>query len=136
MYKHHTTVQVRTNDLDMFGHVNNAVFLSYLEVGRVAYLIQLFGSLALPQPFVVRRVELDFLAQILFGAVVTVETRVARIGNSSLSFSQRILADGQEAARAVVVAVALHDGRPAPLQEEMRAPIRAFDAPEELGAAG
>jgi acyl-CoA thioester hydrolase len=115
----------------MFGHVNNAVFLSYLEIGRVDYLTRVYGTPWLSQPVVVRRIEIDYREQITLEAETRVETRVSHLGRSSLTFVQRIWHGEREAASAVVVAVAVEGGRAAPLSEEMRAPLVAFDAPEQ-----
>jgi acyl-CoA thioester hydrolase len=38
-FRHRTTLQVRFRDIDAFGHVNNAVFFSYLEQARIRYLL-------------------------------------------------------------------------------------------------
>ncbi len=39
-FRHRTRLEVRFRDVDAFGHVNNAVFLSYIEQGRISYLAQ------------------------------------------------------------------------------------------------
>jgi acyl-CoA thioester hydrolase len=100
-FRHRTSVQVRFRDTDAFGHVNNAVFFTYIELARIRYLLDVlrpdrpFDRL----PLILARVELDFRAPIFFGDDVTVETRVDRIGRSSIGMSHRITAG--EAGRVV-----------------------------------
>ena len=61
-FRHRTPLQVRFRDIDAFGHVNNAVFFSYVEMARIKYLLDVleveadFSTL----PLILARVELDF----------------------------------------------------------------------------
>jgi len=93
-FRHRTSLQVRFRDIDAFGHVNNAVFFSYVEQARIRYLLDVL----LPDepfdrlPLILARVELDFRFPIFFGDEVTVETRVDRIGRSSVGMSHRMTA--------------------------------------------
>src|SRR3546814_12002586 len=87
---------------DLFGHVNNAVFFSYVELARIRYLLDVlqpesgFEHL----PLILARVELDYRSPIMFGDVVVVETRVDRIGRSSFGMSTRMTAEiGRDAVR-------------------------------------
>jgi acyl-CoA thioester hydrolase len=73
--RHRTPLQVRFRDTDAFGHVNNAVFFSYLELARIRYLLDVLQQ---DEPFdrlplILARVELDFRSPILFGEDVEVE---------------------------------------------------------------
>ena len=75
------TTPVRFRDIDMFDHVNNAVYLTYVESARVAYYSQVTG-LQDPHDFdmTVARVEIDFKKPIFFPATINVFTRACRIG--------------------------------------------------------
>jgi len=93
-YRHRTTLQVRFRDIDAFGHVNNAVFFSYVEFARIRYILEVLES---EEPFdrlplILARVELDYRSPIMFGEEVVVETRVARIGRTSFEMAHRITA--------------------------------------------
>ena len=81
------TVPIRWRDLDGFNHVNNAVFLSYLEEGRDAWLENALGEgITELTEFVVRHVSIDFVSQMTQedgDAIVTVE--VESVGNSSIT---------------------------------------------------
>jgi acyl-CoA thioester hydrolase len=96
-------VSIRWRDMDALGHVNHAVFLTYLEEGRDACFEQLFGDL----DYVMVRLEIDMRAEIrLADEQVTVQIAVERMGNSSLTTRETIRTrDGQTAAEARVVTV-------------------------------
>ena len=60
--------QVRFRDLDAMGHVNNAVFLTYIESARVAFLQDLGAAPTLEDmSIIVARIEIDFRAPVGFG---------------------------------------------------------------------
>ncbi len=91
-YRHRTTLQVRFRDIDAFGHVNNAVFFSYIELARIRYVLDVLES---SEPFdrlplILARVELDYRSPIMFGEEVVVDTRVERIGRTSIQMAHRM----------------------------------------------
>jgi acyl-CoA thioester hydrolase len=78
---HTTRIKVRFGETDMAGHVNNAVYLSYLEEARLNFLQQ---TLQLSQfPLILASAHLDFVQQVFFADDVTIETGICRIGRSS-----------------------------------------------------
>jgi acyl-CoA thioester hydrolase len=97
-FRHRTSLQVRFRDIDAFGHVNNAVFFSYVELARIRYLLDVleieadFSTL----PLILARVELDFRSPVYFGDELEVGTRVDRIGRSSFGMSHRVTAGPDE----------------------------------------
>lgn len=125
-YRHHTSVQVRFRDMDAFGHVNNAVFFSYVELARVRYLLDVLDP---DRPFdrmplILARVELDFRSPIAFGEDVTVDTRVERVGRSSFGMRHRMTA-GADARLAgdvqtVLVTYDYDSARPMPVPSDWR----------------
>ena len=93
-FRHRTSVQVRFRDTDAFGHVNNAVFFSYVELARIRYFLDVLQP---EQPFermplILARVEMDYRSPIMFGEEVEIDTRVDRIGRSSIGMSHRLTA--------------------------------------------
>jgi len=120
-------IQVRFRDLDALGHVNNAVYLTYLEVARVAYFSRLQRDWLEKGHFILARAEVDFLRPILLEDPVEVGVRVARLGRSSFDMEYLVLAAGEEAARGKTVQVWLEGGRPAPLPQEVRARIAELE---------
>jgi len=112
-------VQIRFADTDALGHVNNAAFASYAELGRLALFERSgrgVGSLILA------RLAIDFRRQVRIGQRVEVESGVARIGRSSIALVQRVTADGETAADVDSVVVWYDYGtqRPAPVPDDVR----------------
>jgi acyl-CoA thioester hydrolase len=131
--RHRTPIQVRFRDTDAFGHVNNAVFFTYIELARIRYLLDVlqpdepFDRL----PLILARVELDFRSPIMFGEDVEVETRVDRIGRSSIAMSHRMTAgtDGRLVgeSQSVLVTYDYAIARPMPVPDEWRRKISAYE---------
>jgi acyl-CoA thioester hydrolase len=98
--------QVRFRDLDPMGHVNNAVFLTYIESARVAFLGHLGAATTLEEmAIIVARVEIDFRAPVRFGDEVEVSARVSRFGDKSFDLDHELRVDGNVVAEAKTVLV-------------------------------
>ncbi|MEA2987408.1 MAG: acyl-CoA thioester hydrolase [Alphaproteobacteria bacterium] len=92
---------IRYGDLDRQGHVNNAVYSTYLETGRVAIIWDAAEGLQVPgATSVLARVEIDFLKELRWPGTLEIGTGVAEIGRSSYVFTQAIFHDGVCAAKA------------------------------------
>jgi acyl-CoA thioester hydrolase len=92
--------------MDAYGHVNNAVFLNYLEAARDQVMDELFGEQA--YDFVLAHVSIDYRHEITQAdAAVTVSSRVTGWGRSSVRTAEVIrFADGTLAAESGSVVVA------------------------------
>ncbi|MBT8425981.1 MAG: acyl-CoA thioesterase [Silicimonas sp.] len=102
---------VRFSEIDALNHVNNAVYFSWLEMTRIAYLIdygltEMGHSTAEPQ-IVVRRQVADYLAPVLFGDTYVVTLKTSRIKPSSLVMEYGVFVDGQLRVSAETVVVSL-----------------------------
>jgi acyl-CoA thioester hydrolase len=121
-------IGIRWRDLDMLGHLNQAVYHELLEEGRSAFF-QRLGSFA----FVIARVELDYRHEVRKDhGHVDVVVRPVRFGRSSVVVEQEIvLPDGTIAAagRAVLVAWDPHRRRSRPFSEEEKARLGGLPAP-------
>ena len=106
---------VRFRDCDAMGHVNNAVYSTYLEQARIGIL----GGL---EPFILARVEIDFRAELRAGEEVEVRTRCPRIGTKSFDLEHEIWADERLVAEAksVLVGYDYRAGASVPLTENQR----------------
>ncbi|GAA5336328.1 MULTISPECIES: acyl-CoA thioesterase [Thermus] len=120
-------VDVRFRDLDPLGHVNNAVFLSYMELARIRYFQNISPDWLQEGHFVVARMEVDYLKPIFLEDEVLVGVRAVGMGRSSLRMEHLITANGVPAAQGVGVLVWLEGGKPAPLPEEVRRRIEALE---------
>ena len=83
-------VDVRFRDCDAFGHVNNAVYLTYLEQARVEAWHHLHGTSGLPQDLILARVEIDYRAPATLGDRLVVRLRVAAVGTKSFTLACEI----------------------------------------------
>ena len=114
-------VDVRWRDVDALGHVNHAVFLTYLEEGRDAFYATVLESDPI---YVVARIEIDLRAEVrLTDRRVTVRVEVERLGTTSLTTRETILTASREiAAQARVVTVRWDEDqrKPAPFSEVER----------------
>lgn len=125
-------VEARSYELDPYGHLNNAVYVNWLEHGRLVYLRDRGETyLSVPERHgvhvVVVRQELDYRAQVRLGDRLRVSSRIERFGRSSFRFAQAIdFADGRPAAKALVTMVCIGpDGRPRPMPDELRRRLEA-----------
>ena len=99
---HRLPVQMRFRDTDMFGHVNNVVFGTWIEIARIAFM----RGLEPPSgDLILARLEMDFVRQVTFGQRIEVQTRVAGTGRTSVRLAQTVTADGEVASRVASVVV-------------------------------
>lgn len=89
-YTYYHPIDVRFADLDPLAHVNNAVYLTYLESARFDYY-QRAGiwspDHAMQTGMVVAHIDIDYLVPILFGQAIRVGLRVTRLGNKSFTMA-------------------------------------------------
>ena len=84
-------LEVRFSDLDVMGHVNNAVVVSYMEQARFQWWRTFLGGRKFQEEgFLIARAEVDYRIPILLGDDVRVELHCSRVGNSSFELSYRI----------------------------------------------
>jgi acyl-CoA thioester hydrolase len=84
-------LDVRFRDCDAQGHVNNAVYFTYLEQCRLMFWRELTGGSAFPNArVIVARAECDYRAPAFFGDRLEVRLRVGDIGASSFQLVYEI----------------------------------------------
>jgi acyl-CoA thioester hydrolase len=112
--------RVRFRDCDAMGHVNNAVFSTYLEEARIGVL----GGLS---PFILARVEIDFRSQLRAGEEIEVGTRCPRTGTKSFDLEHQIRANGRVIAdaKSVLVAYDYEAEASVPLSDEIKRRLSA-----------
>ncbi|MBV8209256.1 MAG: GNAT family N-acetyltransferase [Burkholderiaceae bacterium] len=102
--------KLRYGDTDRQGHINNSVFTTLLETGRVELAYRDGKPLMDPGcSFVIARLEVDFVSEILWPGRVDIGTRVQSIGRSSLRLEQALFQDGRLVGRAESVIVQVND---------------------------
>jgi len=118
-----TSDVIRFGDLDPQGHVNNTVFATYFETGRVALLRARGNELSTPgTTSVLARLDINFLKELHYPGTVEIGTGVVEIGRSSFTFLQAIFHEGACAAtgRATMVMIDEATRKARALPEEVR----------------
>jgi acyl-CoA thioester hydrolase len=130
-YRFIRTRTVEFRDVDPAGHVNNALYLTYLETARIDYLravleIESLDGLAV----IVANVTVDFRSPARYAEVLELGTRVPRIGTKSFEMQHEIrAADGRPVAEATSVLVAYDygAGTTMPVPDRWRTRLEAYE---------
>lgn len=126
-------IRIRWRDMDAYGHVNNAVYLNYLEEARDRWVQKVLGPVSDTWHFVLARVAIDFRSELTQDdEEIIVRCRLDSIGRASVRTREEILKrDGTVSAESesVIVARDPDSGRSRPLTDEERATLE-----EELGS--
>ena len=134
-FKHKSSVSIRFADMDSFGHVNNAIFLTYFEEARIKYFRDIvdwsydYGKYGV----ILARVEVDFIIPAVMQDEITIWTRCRRIGKKSFDLHYRMikLKDGKEILVAdcitVMVAFDYSTRESIPVPDTWREAIRKFE---------
>jgi acyl-CoA thioester hydrolase len=112
---------IRFGDLDPQGHVNNTVFATFFETGRVTFLREPGNALSPPgTTSVLARLDINFLKELHWPGEVDIGTGIVEIGRSSFTFLQAIFHEGAGAAtaRATMVMIDGETRRSRPLPED------------------
>jgi acyl-CoA thioester hydrolase len=122
---HEKEIEIRWKDLDVYGHVNNAVYLTYLEEARDEWLGIVLANPDEVWGYVLARVAIDYVRELgLADDRVLSRCRLERIGTSSVHTVEEVATlDGEIAARAEAVLVARDrdSGNSRPLTADERA---------------
>lgn len=140
-----TLIPVTFRDMDAFGHVNNAVYVSYMETGRVQYFNQVLGIPILPphllaasggpgatEPsIIVADLNLSYRSPATLGETIRVAVRVSRVGNKSFDMEYRLTeaASGRLVGEGKTVQVAYDYGQncTVPVPQRWRERFAAYD---------
>ncbi|HET91939.1 MAG TPA: acyl-CoA thioesterase [Chloroflexi bacterium] len=132
LFRFSTQLQIRWRDLDPMGHVNNAVYFTYLEQSRIHYLHRLDLVTADPSEIgmILAEATCQFKSPLKLGEQTTIQVRVSELRNSSFIFEYRMEGgDGRLAAlaRSVQVCYDYTAQRAVPIPERWRAAITAYE---------
>ncbi|MGH2994814.1 MAG: acyl-CoA thioesterase [Gaiellaceae bacterium] len=124
---HEKEIEIRWRDMDAYGHVNNAVYLTYLEEVRDEWLERALGEEGAAWDYVLARVEIDFRRELTQADDrLVARCRLDSLGTASLRTREELLTlEGEIAAEAQAVLVARdrETRRSRPLTEGERAAL-------------
>lgn len=136
-FRHRVAIPVRFGDLDAMGHVNNAMYLTYMETGRVSYFRDLnLWDGAMPRQIgpIMAKATIDYKLPVnLEDGAVDVFTRCLRLGHKSYEVEHRIVRyrnDQPELAAQGVIVLVAYDyrlGQSVPLLDVWRERILAYE---------
>jgi acyl-CoA thioester hydrolase len=140
-FAHRHEIEVRLADTDAMGHVNNARYLTYVEIARVAYWERVTGRM-LPigvhgaeEGMILADIRMTYRSPAFYGERLVVETRLERIGRTSFGMVHRITAPESRYGHARLTAVAdstlvsydYREERPIPVPDEWRSRMAEFE---------
>ena len=91
-FNHQEIIQIRFNDIDVLGHVNNAIQIMYFDFGKVKYFEALKNQVLdwSGSDLVMVNFNVDFMEPIFISSHIVVKTKVYEIGNKSIKLIQMI----------------------------------------------
>jgi acyl-CoA thioester hydrolase len=125
-FPYRLTDNVRFADLDPNNHVNNAVYASYFETGRVTLMKdRSYGLMPPGFTWIMVRLDMHFRAELRWPGTIEMGLGVTKFGRTSVSFDQVVFSEGVCVASAQSVSVLLDETtrKPRQLTEEI---IRNF----------
>jgi acyl-CoA thioester hydrolase len=115
---------VRFADLDPNQHVNNAVYATYFETGRVTLMKDhSYGLMPEGLGWIMVRIDIHFRAELHWPGRIELGLGVAKFGRTSVSFDQVVFSEGKCVASARAITVLIDDvtRKPVPLTPELKA---------------
>jgi acyl-CoA thioester hydrolase len=119
-YPYRLTDNVRFADLDPNGHVNNAVYATYFETGRVTLVKdRSFGLVSKGLAWMLVRLDIHFRAELHWPGTVELGLGVVRLGRTSTTFQQAVFSEGRcvASAQSITVLIDEQTRRPTPLTD-------------------
>jgi acyl-CoA thioester hydrolase len=122
-FPYRLTDNVRFADLDPNHHVNNAVYATYFETGRVTLMKDLkFGLMPEGLAWIMVRLDIHFRAELKWPGTIEMGLGVSKFGRTSVTFDQVVFSEGRCVASSQSVSVLIDDvtRRPVPLTDEIK----------------
>ena len=119
----HHNIQTRWKDMDSFGHINNAVYLTYIEDARIT-LFKRWNLNSQNKSVIVASLKIDYFTQIKHPSKLIIGSKISRIGNRSFDIQSAIFIDGlkKPAALSLVICVCYdyENGQSVTVYDEIR----------------
>jgi acyl-CoA thioester hydrolase len=95
-FKYKAELEMRFVDLDAMGHVNNAIYFTYMEIGRTKYWQQAIKWNWRKTALVIRTAGIEYFKPIVLGDKVSIYVRTSRIGSTSFDLEYEIVKTTQD----------------------------------------
>lgn len=131
-FRHSLPIQLRFNDVDVYGHVNNTVYFTYYDLGKTEYFFAAYPTIDFKKyGVVVVNIEANFLSQIKASDDISVETTVSEIGNKSMTLLQRVVNNKTQeimcVCKSIMVAFDLEKGDSMTIPEDWKVAISNYE---------
>jgi acyl-CoA thioester hydrolase len=125
-------IQVRFSDVDSMGHVSNTIYQNYYDSGKVSYFEEVIPEMDFETIGIVgASIKIDYLKPIFRKTKVLVETRIAKLGNKSLTMEHYLVEEGSNevlsACTAIMVCFNIKERVSIPIPEEWRKKILDYE---------
>lgn len=133
-FRYKTEIPIRFSDMDMFGHANNAVYLTYFEQARSNYWRDVIQWDWKETGIIVAKAEVDYLKPILMDEKIFAYVKTSRLGNSSWDIEYALVCEKEDGAaslrttgKTVQVAIDYATHKPTPIPKEKRELMKKYD---------
>lgn len=132
-FKYKTAIETRFADFDMMGHVNNAVYFTYMEIARSKYWMQAIGWDWKKTGVVIAKASLEYIKPIFIDDKISMYVRTSRIGKSSFDLEYLLVKvkNGEEIVcskgKTVCVAFDYQTKQAAPIPINERSKMMVFE---------
>lgn len=132
-FKYQTPIPIRFSDMDLFGHANNAIFLTYFEQARSNYWKEIIGWDWDEMGIILAKAEVEFISPVILTDELFAYVKTSRVGNSSfdieyLLVSKTITGEQVRAkGKTIQVAIDYKQNKPAPIPKNYKNRMIDYD---------
>lgn len=110
-FHHVMPLQIRFNDVDKFGHVNNTIYFQFYDTAKTEYFASVCGNVDWERVgIIVVKIEAEFISQIKANSHIAARTHVVSIGHKSFHLEQELIdTDTQEVKSRCLSVMVLYD---------------------------
>lgn len=132
-FHHSYPLQIRFNDIDVVGHLNNSIYLQFLDLGKMQYFnaIMKEGITWKQVPVVIVNINVNFYSPTYMDEQIEVRTQTLRLSERSLTLEQRIVnpqtGDVKCVAQTVMAGFDARTASSAPIPEDWKKAIYEFE---------
>lgn len=132
-FRHKVPLQIRFNDIDLLGHLNNAVYIQFFDLGKSRYFQDVMpeGVDWKHINIVVANINCDFFAPTYITEPIAVVTTITHMGEKSFTLEQRIINTATDEvkciARTIMVGFDIATGKSAPIDHKWVEALEAYE---------